>query len=103
MVACDSLPELCLSLYALETSGGIISRNTHPSPPCHSHHTAFAVCAARIYNKTQYLALTLENLVCVEMRIIYAHKIKSLEGGPGSLETGKTPLVILMQLKFKCH
>lgn len=41
--------------------------------------------------------------LCVEMQIIYAHKIKSLEGGPGSLETGQTPLVILMQLKFKCH
>lgn len=103
MVACDSLPELCLSLYAMETSGRIISRSVHPSPPCHGHHMAFAVCSTRIYKKTQYLALTLENLGCVEMQIIYAHRIKSLEGGPGNLETGKTSQVILMQLNFKYH
>lgn len=102
-MACDSLPELCLSLYAVETSGGIISRNVHPSPPCHSHHMAFAVCSTGICNKMQCLALTLKNLGWVEMQIIYAHGIKSLEGGPENLDTGKSSQVILMQLNFKYH
>lgn len=89
MVACDSLPELCLSLHALETSGGIISRKYAPftSPATATIRHLQSVLPESITK--QYLALTLENLVCVEMRIIYAHKIKSLEGGPGSLKLGR--------------